>query len=426
MSFRSKKSDLDSSMIYSGRVIELYPTEEQKKYLDKSIELYRFVYNWTIEQKEQQYELSKLDDNISSYISQYDLQKRLSKLRNENKWLQKVPLGTLRNAMFDAMEAYDKFFDKRYHNCKPRFKSKKKSKKQFAPRLDGKFYFEDNLVRIEGLPIGDKIETKYHTGYHKSDNIKFINARVFVDATGRYKLSFGIPIEKPCYIDLSKEEIDNYVYTPKYNRAIGIDLNVKSLIVTSYNEGEIYKAPNIKSKIRRIKRLQRKCNKDRVRYKQQIKELERTNPECKDLPDISNNAKKRQIKLAQTYKDAHNVYENYIRTVAKEVVTRFPEAIVMEDLDVENMRSEHYMASNMGFYTPFRFIRDVFEWNCTKYNVPFLLAPRDYPSSQLCSKCGTIKKMGTQKTYVCHNCGNRIDRDINASFNLENLWYSYA
>ena len=426
MNFRSKKSDLDTSMMYTGKVITLYPTEEQKKYLDRCIELHRFVYNWTIEQYQNQYELSKLDDDVSSYVSQFDLQKRLSKLRNENEWLQEVPLGTLRNAMFDAMEAYDKFFDKRYHNKHPRFKSKKRSKKQFAPRLDDRFYFEDNLVRIEGLPIGDKIETKYHTGYHKSDNIKFSNARVFIDTTGKYKLSFNIPIKKPCYEGLSDKEIDNYVYTPKYNRAIGIDLNVKNLIVTSYNNGEIYKAPNVKSDVRILKRLQRKCNKDRVRYKQQIKELERTNPDCKDLPVISNNAKKRQIKLAQTYKDIHNKYDTYIRIVAKKVVTRYPKAIIMEDLNVENMRSSHYMASNMGFYTPFGFIRDTFEWNCIKYNVPFKLVDKDYPSSQICHVCGSIKKIRSHKTYTCPVCGYRGNRDINASFNLENLWYSYA
>lgn len=423
--FRSKRSELDTSMMYSGKVITLYPTEEQKKYLDKCIELYRFVYNWTIEQKEQQYELSKLDDSISSYLDQSILQTRLSELRNNNPWLQEVPLGTLRNAMFDAIESYNKFFDKRYNNYKPKFKSKKRSKKQFAPRLDGKFYFEDNLVRIEGLPIGDKIETKWYSGYHKSDNIKFINVRVSIDTTGKYKLSFNTPIKKPCYEGLSNEEIDNYKYTPKYNRAIGIDLNVKNLIVTSYNEGEIYKAPDISTDIRRLKRLQRKCQKDRNNYKQQIKELERTNPDCKDLPDKSNNAKKRQIKLAQIYKNIHNKYDTYIRTIAKNVVTRFPQAIVMEDLNVENILSDHYMAKNFGFYTPLRKIREIFEWNCSKYDVPFLLADKEYPSSQICHVCGSIKKMGTQKTYICPVCGYRGNRDINASFNLENLWYSY-
>jgi len=368
---RSSRSIIDKSISYTGKVIKLYPTEDQKKYLDRCIELHRFVYNWTIEQYENHYKEYKSGKVLYAIQDTNILQKKLSYLRNENEWLKSVSLHILRNAMFDAIDSYELFLNKNLRNRHPKFKSKKRSKKSFSPRIDNSFYFEDNMVRISGLPIGDKIETKWHSGYHKSDNIKFAKVRIILDSTGTYKLSFNIPKKLPCYEDMSKEEIDNYEYTPKYDRAIGIDLNVKNLIVTSYNEGEIYEAPDVKSDIRILKRLQRKCQKDRNRYNKQIKELERTNPECKDLPDKSNNAKKRQIKLAEKYKDIHNKYDTYIRTIAKKVVTRYPKAIVMEDLDVENMRSVHYMASNMGFYTPFRFIRNILEWNCTKYNVPY-------------------------------------------------------
>ena len=41
-----------------------------------------------------------------------------------------------------------------------------------------------------------------------------------------------------------------------------------------------------------------------------------------------------------------------------------------------------------------------------------------FPSSQLCSKCGSIKKIPlSQRTYICE-CGNIIDRDFNSAINI--------
>ena len=423
MGFRQKRSEKDKSKMYSGKKLVLYPTEEQKRYIEKSIDLYRFVYNWTLEQEQIQYKLFQNGETDKKFLRDYDLQKRLSELRNSTPWLQEVKLGTLRNAMFDAIEAYDKFFSRRYHNKYPKFKSKKRSVKMFRPRLDGKFYFEGSKVRIEGLPIGDKIETKWDSGYQKSDNIKYINAVIKLDTTGNYILSFDREVIKPCYLDDNNNVIDNYEYAPEYNRAIGIDLNVKNLIVTSYNNGEIFKAPNVSREIKAIKRLQRKCQNDRKRYKQIVSNLERTNPDI-NLPDKSKRSQKREIKLAKKYRRCTNIYNDYIRKVSKEIVLRKPVAIVLEDLQIDLMYKKHYLASNIGPFTPFRRIRKIFENNCDKYGVPVIIAPKDYRSSQICSECGHEKHMGSQKIYVCHNCGARKNRDINAAFNLENLCYN--
>jgi len=45
----------------------------------------------------------------------------------------------------------------------------------------------------------------------------------------------------------------------------------------------------------------------------------------------------------------------------------------------------------------------------------------NYPSSQICSRCGHRHKMPLdQRTYVCPHCGLVIDRDLNAAINLAN------
>ena len=55
-------------------------------------------------------------------------------------------------------------------------------------------------------------------------------------------------------------------------------------------------------------------------------------------------------------------------------------------------------------------------WN----NIPVVIADRFFPSSKLCSCCGSIKKdlKLSDRIYKCE-CGNVIDRDYQASLNLK-------
>ncbi len=56
-----------------------------------------------------------------------------------------------------------------------------------------------------------------------------------------------------------------------------------------------------------------------------------------------------------------------------------------------------------------------------RYGSKLIIADRFYPSSQLCSNCGYRQKMPplVRRTFECPNCGLKIDRDLNASRNLE-------
>ena len=55
-------------------------------------------------------------------------------------------------------------------------------------------------------------------------------------------------------------------------------------------------------------------------------------------------------------------------------------------------------------------------WN----NIPVVIADRLFPSSKLCSCCGSIKKdlKLSDRIYKCE-CGNIIDRDYQAALNLK-------
>ncbi len=49
-----------------------------------------------------------------------------------------------------------------------------------------------------------------------------------------------------------------------------------------------------------------------------------------------------------------------------------------------------------------------------------VIYPRFRPSSKLCSACGSIQDMPLSKRAFICDCGNRIDRDLNAAINIKN------
>jgi putative transposase len=57
------------------------------------------------------------------------------------------------------------------------------------------------------------------------------------------------------------------------------------------------------------------------------------------------------------------------------------------------------------------------------YDVNLVLVDRFFPSSKTCSTCGNVKKelKLSQRVYTCNSCDLVIDRDLNASLNI-NQW----
>ena len=62
------------------------------------------------------------------------------------------------------------------------------------------------------------------------------------------------------------------------------------------------------------------------------------------------------------------------------------------------------------------------EYKAELYGIKVVIADRFYPSSKTCHNYGHINKdlKLSDRTYKCFECGNVVDRDINASINLAN------
>lgn len=406
-----KQIDLNTQY-YHGYKFRIYPTKEQAEFIDRCIDIARYVYNWALEQQETQYQLY-LDGKIdrkNSFLNAYVLDHLYVLHRKEHPWLLDYPLGFARYAIENAVTAYLRYFSKR---CKhPKFKSKKTAKLNYHPRSE-RMRISGNMLRIEGL--GRKAEnlikiTDAITDY-KFDNSKFVEPTVSKDKFGKYYISFSVIEDKP----LSYFEDNNI---PE-SKPLGIDLNLRRDARIVCSDGTRFVSPDISKHEFKLKKLSRKVTKD-VRRR---KELERANPD--KIIEPSKRSEKRRIKLNKAYAKIRNINNTFYDMSIKKIIDKHPKTIIMEDLHVnENIKSKPWTAKYIQF-NPLYIIREKMQKKCNMYNIPFILAPREYPSTQMCSNCGHMRKMYTDTVYICHNCGMRMDRDDNAALNLERLAYNY-
>ena len=207
------------------------------------------------------------------------------------------------------------------------------------------------------------------------------------------------------------EDVETQVgVLPDATDGVGIDLGIKTLATIS--DGTT--VPNIKTfrRVRiltkRLKRLQRKLSR-----KYRINKCNKHH-KTKNILKLE-----QQIKLI--YRSIKNIRINHIRKFVSELVKKQPRYIAIEDLNVKGMMKNRHLAkdvANCSFYT----IKEHLILKATERGIPVRLVDRFYPSSRLCSSCGSYKpdlKL-SQRVYHCCNCGVRIDRDFNASLNIAN------
>ena len=363
--------------------IRLLPTEQQEILMFKSIGCSRFVYNWALNRCNERYEKGEK-------YSIKEIRKEFTQFKkNENyKWLNEVSNTTMVEAIRNLDKAFQNFF-KRIGKY-PKFKTKRKSRQSFYVRYD-RLNFKDNVCHIE--KIG---KVKFKTNYEIPKS-KYKNPYCSYD--GRYwYLSFGI-------------EVEENQTTLNKDLSLGIDLGVKDLAVCS-NE---IKFKNI-NKTKRVKKLKKRLK----RLQRQISRKYEANKEGNKFVKTNNIIKlEKQIKLL--YRKLSNIRNNHIHQVTNKIIKLKPYRIVMENLNVSGMMKNKHLSKAIAEQCFYEFIRQI-KYKSEFNGIEFIQVDRFYPSSKKCSCCGNIKKdlKLKERTYICNECGNRIDRDLNASINLAN------
>ena len=378
-----------------GYRIKIFPKEEQKKMIHKSFGCTRFIYNWCIDRISENYNETK------KTLSSIELQKEIVILKKqvEYSWLNEVSANMLKQVTIDCSNAYKRWFKliKQNNNIKgkPRYKSRKS--KQNCPTRTDRMTFNGRYVHLEKIGVVKLSKVKIAL------DGKLMNARLSFDGLD-YWLSFGVE-----YKDVQLEE------KPK-TEPIGIDLGLKILVYCS--NGNTYEKPHTKIIDKKIKHFQRRISKI---YQPMIDYCKETRTKFSTLKK-SNNLIKLEKELRKYQIRKINILDSNIHRITSDLIKINPERIVIEDLNVKGMMSNHKLARSIQS-SKFYEVRKQLVYKCKNNNIKLIVADRFYPSSKTCSSCGKIKddlKL-KDRVYRCPQCGTIIDRDLNAAINLSRI-----
>lgn len=365
--------------------IRLDPTNKQITYFKKACGISRLAWNWGVAHWEQQYK-----DGLKP--SGMGLKKEFNSIKKERfPYAYEVTKYACQQPFIQLQEAWKKYFSylktkKGLKVGRPKFKKKGKSKDSFYVGGD-QIVIKNKTVKIPNL------------GYVRfNEEIRFqgkITSATISRQADSWFISFAI------------EPLISFL--PCKNQAsVGVDVGSKALVTLS-NGIQIEAPKPLKMKIRRLRRLGRQLSKKQhSRYKG-------------DTTPQSNNYKKQAIKVAKIHADISNIRKDALHKVTT-FLTDYFEFIAIEDLNIKGMMANGKLARTIGDLGLYELRRQL-EYKSKLKGSKLTFADRWFPSSKTCSCCGNVKdelKL-SERTYRCKACGISIDRDLNASINLEKL-----
>lgn len=351
---------------------KLEPTAEQKILIEKHIGSCRYIYNWALSLKIKSYE------ETGKSLSQFDINKRITSLKVENKWLGEVNSQSLQGMTRNLESAFTKFF--REKKGFPKFKSKKNPIQSFPVPQHYTVDFEKGNIKLPKFGIVKAVLHRKFEGELKT-------ATVSKSYTGKYYISI--------LVEDGKELPTNGTFSE--STTIGIDLGIKDFAVFSTGE-KIENPKYLKNSIKRLKVLQK-----RVSRKQKG----------------SKNREKAKQRLAVLHEKISNQRTDFQHKLSSRLISE-NQAIAVETLNVKGMQKNHHLAQAIGDSAWSSFVTKL-EYKAKWLGKTVLRIGQFEPSSKICHVCGYHKSDLTLKDreWICPDCKTVLDRDINAAINIK-------
>jgi putative transposase len=348
----------------------IYPTDEQKKTLARTFGCVRFVYNWALRLRTDGY----YQEQKRIYYAETSARLTELKKRSEYAWLNEVAAVPLQQSLRHLDKAFVNFFEGRAKY--PTFHSKQGQ--QAATYIGTAFKWDGtsltlakmdaplNIVWSRPLPKGCKPTT----------------VTVTKDTAHRYFVSI-----------LVEEDI---APLPVVKSQIGLDLGLKSMVITS--NGEHVGNPQY--------------------FRKDEKRLALASRRHAKKKKGSKNRNKARLKVAKIHAKITDRRRDYQQKLSTRIVHE-NQVICIESLSVKNMVKNPKLAKSISDVGWSEFTRQL-EYKAAWYGRTLVKIDKWYPSSKRCHACGHVLDALSldERFWLCPECKTFHDRDINAAKNV--------
>ena len=372
------------NLVHQAYKFRIYPDKAQIQVLHQHFGSCRFVYNHFLNERIEFYQQNKdkkpglLSPKPKKSPNYHDNALGLTQLKTAKDWLKEVNSQALQQSLKHLDAAYQKFFKEGAGF--PRFKSKRDKQSFKIPQY---FVFKSNFKkRTHSLLKIPKLKSWIKVQEHRALEGKIKYVTISKTPTGQYYAAFT------CETVIQK-------LPPKTN-ALGIDLGLKDLLITS--DGQKVENPRfLRQKLKRLRYAQRQVSKKQKgsgRRKNHIK------------------------KLAGIHQKVSNTRKDYLHKITTHLI-RENQSICVEDLAVKNMVKNHKLAQAISDVSWGELLRQL-EYKAAWYGREILVIDRYFASSKTCSACQhKLDELTLNvRKWKCPNCGTVHDRDHNAAINI--------
>lgn len=351
----------------------LYPTRGQSEALAEMLETHRRLYNAALEQRKATWEQEQRSVKYTEQSAAFKVERRT------NTFYARLNFSSAQATLRRLDKAFQAFFRRVKAGETPGY-----------PRFKGRRRFD--TVEFPAYGDGCKMSADGRRVYFQ--HVGYVKVKLHRPWQGKIKtVSFKREVDK-WYVILSCD-LGEVQVAPSENPAVGIDLGLKSFLVTS--EGESVEPPRYYREAQaKLRRLQR-------RISRREKGSKRWRKACRDAAHLHHH-------VANQRRDFHH-------KTARMLVDRYG-AIACEDLNIKGIARTRLAKSTHdagwgGFL-------NILESKAEEAGVRVVrVAPQN--TTQACSRCGALPstpKTLKDRVHSCEHCGFEADRDLNAALNI--------
>ena len=381
--------------------VRIYPTQEQKEFLDKSLGTSRFFYNHLLNERIEFYknEIEPIKNDEKLKKEKYKSFKPTTKKQFKEKFefAKECSDDCLNSTERNLQSAFNNFFKSLNKSRKgkmgfPKFRSKKEHKDSYTECHVKKnaFDFHNRKINISKCtPIYFKHREKLPKWC--SDKCELKSITLSRNSSGEYWASLLF-------------ELPNFNANPKpidENQVIGLDWSPSEFYIDSecHSAKDYGYEPQKQKHCKQLAKLQRRLARK---------------------TKGSANYEKARIKVARLEKHIADSRKWWIENESLRLTKNYS-TIGIEDLNLQGIAKFLRNAKNINDCGYANFVTRLIQKG-EEQGTSVIKVDRYFPSSQLCHCCGyqnhNLKL--SDREWICPSCGEHHIRDVNASINLKN------